>query len=69
MQKSLGAIHKGRPAELEGGGGLRNLDVQLLFVCDSIVLTRRREEWGLEILVLSGRPLWIAPYRFETGFD
>ena len=40
-----------------GEGGLRNPDVQLLFQCDSIVLSRRRGEWGLEILVLIGRPL------------
>ena len=40
-----------------GKGGLRNPDVQLLFECDSIVLSGRREGGGLEILVLSGRPL------------
>ena len=41
----LGAIHKGRPAD-PGEGGLRNSDVQLLFECDSIVLSRRRGEGG-----------------------
>ena len=40
-----------------GEGGLRNPDVQLLFECDSIVLSGRRGEGGLEILVLAGRPL------------
>ena len=51
----LGAIHKGRAAD-PGEGGLRNPDVQLLFECDSIVLSGRRGG-GLEILVLAGRPL------------
>ena len=38
--------------------GLRNPDVQLLFECDSIVLSGRRGgEGSLEILVLAGRPL------------
>ena len=40
-----------------GEGGLRNADVQLLFECDSIVLSGRRRGGGLEILVLAGRPL------------
>ena len=35
--KSLGSIHKGRPANPGDGGGLRNADVQLLFDFDSIV--------------------------------
>ena len=52
----LGAIHKGRPAD-PGEVGLRNPDVQLLFECDSIVLSGRRGERGLEILVLAGRSL------------
>ena len=34
-----------------GRGGLRNPDVQLLFECDSIVLSGRRRRGGLEILV------------------
>ena len=51
----LGAIHKGRPAD---PGGLKNPVVQLLFECDSIVLSGRRVgRGGLEILVLAGRPL------------
>ena len=41
----LGAIHKGRPAD-PGEGGLRNLDVQLSFECDSIVLYGRRGRGG-----------------------
>ena len=44
----LGAIHKGLPADPKGGG-LRNLDVQLLFECYFIVLSGRK--------VLAGRPL------------
>ena len=40
-----------------GREGLRNPDVQLLFECDSIVLSERRGEGGLEILVFAGRPL------------
>ena len=36
-----GATHKGRPAD-PGEGGLRNPDIQLLFECDSIVLSGRR---------------------------
>ena len=56
----LGAIHKGRPAD-PGEGGLRNPDIQLLFECDSIVLSECSGEGGLEILVLSRRLLWMAP--------
>ena len=37
-----------------GEGGLRNSDVTLLFEYDSIVLSGRRGEGGLEILVLAG---------------
>ena len=40
-----------------GEEGLRNPDVQLLFECDSIVLSGRMGVGGLEILVLAGRPL------------
>ena len=40
-----------------GEGGLRNPDVPLLFECNSIVLSERRGEGGLEILVFAGRPL------------
>ena len=40
-----------------GRRGLRNPDVQLLFECDSIVLSGRRGKGGLEILVSAGRPL------------
>ena len=50
-----------------GRGGLRNPGVQLLFECDYIVLSRRRG--GLEILVLVGRPLWMAPYRLYSILD
>ena len=50
------AIHKGRPAD-PGGGGLRNPDIQLLFECDSMVLSGRRGGGDIEILVLAGRPL------------
>ena len=53
---TVGIIHKGRPAD-PGEGGLRNLDVQLLFECDSIVLSGRRGKGGLEILVLGERLL------------
>ena len=42
MMFAYGAIHKGRPADPGGGGGLQNLDVQLSFECDSIVLSGRR---------------------------
>ena len=41
----LGAIHKGRPAD-PGVGDLRNSDAQLLFKCDSIVLSGRRGGGG-----------------------
>ena len=44
-----------------GRGALRNPHFQLLFECDSIVLSGRRGKGGLEILVLVGRPLWMAP--------
>ena len=54
------AIHKGRPPD-PGEGGLRNADVQLLFECDSIVSSRGRGKGGLEILVLAGLPLSMAP--------
>ena len=40
-----------------GEGGLRNPDVQLLFECDSIVLSGHRGKGGLEILFLARRPL------------
>ena len=36
------------------GGGLWNPDVQFLFERYCIVLSGRRQEWGLEILVLAG---------------
>ena len=51
-----GVIHKRRPAD-PGEGVLRNSEVQFLFECDSIVLSGRKGEGGLEILVLAGRPL------------
>ena len=44
-----------------GEGGLQIPDVQLLFECDYIVLSGRRGELGVEILVLVGRLLSMAP--------
>ena len=64
----LGTIHKGCPAD-PGQGGLRNPDVQLLLEFDSIFLSGHRGEGGLEILVLSGRPLWMAPNLFNREKD
>ena len=45
MLSEEGAIHKGCPAD-PGEGGLRNLNAQLLFECDSIVLSGRKGRGG-----------------------
>ena len=61
LKYMLGDIQKGRPADPVGGGvfGIRT------FNCYSIVIllfyTDAGGEGGLEILVLSGRPLWMTP--------
>ena len=50
-----------------GRGDLRNPDVQLLFKCGSIVLSRHRGEGGLKILVLARRPLRMALERLVSS--
>ena len=42
--RTLLEFYEGRPADCGGGGDRRNPDVQLLFECDSIVLSGRRGE-------------------------
>ena len=60
---SKGAIHKGRRADPGGGGSAesgRSIFIRVWFYC---FVRMQVGMGGLEILVLAGRPFWMALYK------